>query len=150
MLAEFPKSVLLKSDTASYLGFPKFWQIRDRWRGNLAGFWGDYKVAIVLFVMGAFADALSTVGFMRHFGPEAELHPGVCLISYMVGPYLGPILAAFFKIFAAIGVSVYLRNYANHILITAGVLSLWACWYNIWGCNLYTPNIVVWLESIPF
>ena len=78
-------------------------------------------------------------------GPDFELHIGFVFVSRLFGPIFGPLLGGIAKIVAGIIVSIYCRKFAPYILLAGSIISFWAAWYNIWGVNLYTPNILKWL-----
>ena len=118
--------------------------IAERFKNNSAGFWRAYRWLIVVFVFALFCDALSTVIFMREFGPEIELHPVIYCISVMCGSIIGPLLSAAAKAFFGVVVAIYCRRYAAYIFVTASIISFWAAWYNLWGMHLYVPGIFKW------
>jgi len=109
----------------------------QQFRQNSRGFGRRYFLLIVIFTAALFLDAISTVFFMLIDGAQAEMHPLVRIFAINFGPTAGPILAAFFKLFAAFIVTIYWRRFAAHIFITASVISLWAAWYNVWGCGAH-------------
>jgi ABC-type phosphate transport system permease subunit len=113
-----------------------------KFRVNSIGFWKKFRWMIIVFFIALLCDALSTVHFMRHTGPEAELHPGVQFMSELCGPVAGPLIGMILKATAGIAVAIYLRKYAGVIFFTGSVLSFWAAWYNLWGCDIYVPYIL--------
>jgi hypothetical protein len=121
----------------------KGWLI-SRFRRNIPGFWKTYRWFIVVFVVALFCDAASTIHFMLRAGPEIEIHPVIRFVSRMLGPVVGPLVAAVGKAFIGLVLAIYLRKFAAHLLITVSIISLWAGWYNIWGYKVYTPMILEW------
>jgi uncharacterized membrane protein len=71
-----------------------------------------------------------------------ELHPAVALAAFVVGPIAGPLIGAAGKFTAGLVVAVYLKRWALHTLLPASILSLWAAWYNVWGAEVYYPNLM--------
>ena len=120
-------------------------QVIERFRSNSHGFWSAHRWLMMAFILALFCDAASTVYFMLHVGPEAELHPAVRIISHILGPVAGPLLSASFKAIAGVCVAIYLRRFARHIFFTVAVISFWAAWYNMWGNAVYTPLFMKWL-----
>ncbi len=116
--------------------------VAARFRINSIGFWKKFRWLIVIFVLGLLCDALSTVSFMRKLGLEAELHPGVQFMSELLGSVAGPLVIMVLKAIAGIAVAIYLRKYAAHIFVAGSVISFWAAWYNLWGYEIYVPNLL--------
>jgi len=119
-------------------------RIVSKFKQNSRGFLKDYRWFIVVFTFSLLCDAASTIVFMLREGPNIEMHPVIRYVSEMLGPILGPLLSAAFKIAAGTAVAIYCRRFAAHIFITVSIISFWAAWYNIWGYKIYTPNIMVW------
>lgn len=123
--------------------------IINRFKENRIGFWVSYRWLIGLFVIAVLCDAASTIYFMLEAGPEyadMEMHPFISFCSRIFGPVGGPLVGAAVKIAAAIPVAIYCRKIAVHIFVGTSFLFFWAGWYNIWGYDLYTPNILRWLS----
>ena len=113
--------------------------IREVFSQNSKGFCEKYKWPMALMTFALCCDALSTVNFMYESGPEMELHPGVKFFSIAFGIVAGPMLSAVLKAAMAVIVCIYLKKFAAYIIFTGTFVSLWAAWYNVWGCNIYTP-----------
>lgn len=103
----------------------------ERIRANWPGYVSAYSILLVLVVLAAVADALSTVFFMLIRGPEEEAHPLIRWMAVTLGPVLGPLLGKFVQIVALVAVTVYLRRWAVFLFICATVLYAWAACYNI-------------------
>jgi len=92
------------------------------------------------------SDAASTVFFMlRDKTVNGELHPVIRLACIILGPVGGPLFSAIGKLIAVVVVCLLIPRAAKHILFVASVLSFWAAWYNIWGCELYIPRLIQWI-----
>lgn len=78
-------------------------------------------------------------------GTEFEIHVAVAFVSRLFGPVVGPLLGGIAKIVAGIIVSIYCKKLAPYIFLVGSIISFWAAWYNIWGVNVYTANILKWL-----
>ena len=113
-----------------------------RFKRNYQGFWGKYRLMIVVFVLAVMCDAGSTVHFLLQDGAAAdEIHPGFQLLIEWFGPVLGPILGAVGKAVVGPALAICLRRYAWLILGLGIILSFWAAWYNVWGWETgYYPN----------
>jgi hypothetical protein len=123
--------------------------IVECFRTNWEGYIRDFHVFLILTVLAAVADAASTVYFMLCTGPDAEGHPAIRMISAVFGPMLGPILGKLFQLTAVVALTIYLRRWAIYIFVTVLILYAWAAWYNVWGCDLYYPRLLDWLDSLP-
>lgn len=102
-----------------------------RMRANWPGYVSAYRVLLILVVLAAAADGLSTVFFMLIRGPYEEAHPVIRWISMHLGPILGPFVGKALQIAALVVVTVYLRRWAVYLFVSAIILYAWAAWYNI-------------------
>lgn len=117
-----------------------------RFRENQRGYVRQFRLWLVLTGAAAVADTGSTIYFMLTEGPEAEGHPAVRLISMLLGPVFGPIVGKACQFGVVFALTVYLRRYAIYIFVAVIILYAWAAWYNIWGCHLYYPRLLQWLQ----
>lgn len=122
--------------------------IIERFRINCHGYIREYRVLLILTVFAALADAASTVYFMLRAGPDAEGHPAIRLISAVFGPILGPIIGKLCQFTAVVVLTIYLRLWSVYIFVAVIVLYAWAAWYNVWGCDLYYPKLLDWLDHL--
>lgn len=122
--------------------------IVKRFRTNWSGYAREYRVLLILTVLAALADGVSTVYFMLRAGPDAEGHPAVRLVSMLLGPVFGPILGKLCQLIVVVALTVYLRRWATCIFVAVIVLYAWAAWYNVWGCELYYPRLLEWLDHL--
>ena len=115
--------------------------IIKRIRANWHGYISAYSIFLILVVLAATADALSTVFFMLIRGPEEEAHPVIRWIAMELGPVLGPLVGKLIQIVALIAVTVYLRRWAVYLFVMAIILYAWAAWYNVLAIPvlLHTP-----------
>lgn len=120
-------------------------KVAEKFKNNSKGFFEKYKWLLVIFLISLCCDGISTVYFMYETGPEAELHPAVKYSSRIFGTVAGPMIAVVMKAVSGIAVAIYLRRYAVYILVAAAVISFWAAWYNVWGCQIYQPYFFRWL-----
>ncbi|MHC4540236.1 MAG: hypothetical protein ACYS74_10710 [Planctomycetota bacterium] len=124
--------------------------IVERFRTNWKGYVHECRFLLILTVFAALVDAISTMHFMLEAGPGAEGHPAVRLVSTALGPVFGPLVGKLCQFVAIIALTVYLRRWAAHIFIAVIILYIWAAWYNIWGCELYYPRLLEWLDHLPW
>jgi len=122
--------------------------ILKRFWTNWEGYIRQYHVLLVLTFLAALADAVSTVYFMLQAGTDAESHPAIRLISIVFGPVLGPVISKLCQLSVIVALTVYLRCWAVYIFVAVIILYAWAAWYNIWGCDLYYPRLLYWLDHI--
>jgi len=69
-------------------------------------------------------------------GPEAEMNPLIRVAGRVYGPIFGPVFSFIAKVIFGLLVAIYLRRYAFFIFVAAIVISIYACWYNIWSVDL--------------
>lgn len=124
--------------------------IVELFRTNWHGYVREYRVFLILTVVAALADAASTVYFMLRAGADAEGHPAVRLVAAVFGPILGPIVGKLCQFIVVVALTVYLRRWAAYIFVAVIVLYGWAAWYNMWGCELYYPRLLDWLDRLPW
>jgi len=120
-------------------------RLRANWRGYVRHWW----VFLALTALAGLADMATTIRFMLSSGSEGEGHPAIRLVSRAFGPVLGPILGKLCQFAVVILLTVYLRRCALYIFVTVIILYMWAAWYNVWGCELYYPRLLKWLEHLP-
>ena len=120
-------------------------RIVEKFRDNYRGFWRAYRWFIVVFVVAVFCDVASTIYFMTRESAPEETHPVIRMVSRVFGPIIGPLLSGIGKAVAGVIVAIYCRRFAVYIFVLAAIISLWAAWYNVWGINIYEPNIIRWL-----
>lgn len=122
--------------------------IMERFRMNWEGYIREFRVFLILTVLAAVADAGSTIYFMLRAGPDAEGHPAIRMISAVFGPILGPIIGKLCQLTVVVALTIYLRRWAIYIFVAVIILYAWAAWYNIWGCDLYYPRLLDWLDRL--
>lgn len=122
--------------------------ILERFRMNWEGYIRHYRAFLALTFLAALADAASTIYFMCRTGPDSEGHPAIRLISVVFGPILGPIVSKVCQLSVIVVLTVYLRRWAIYIFVAVIILYTWAAWYNIWGCDLYYPRLLDWLDHV--
>lgn len=110
--------------------------VTANFRRNCAGFWCRYRWLILLLGIGLLCDAVSTIGFMKELGIEAELNPSVKALSYVFGPTAGPLLGAALKAGVCCVICVYYRKFAPCMFCCAAFTYFFAAWYNVWGVYL--------------
>ena len=115
---------------------------------NWEGYIRKYRVLLVLTILAALADADSTVCFMCRTGPDAEGHSAIRLVSIVFGPVLEPIISKLCQLSVIVILTIYLRRWAIYIFVTVIILYAWAAWYNVWGCDLYYPRLLDWLDHL--
>jgi hypothetical protein len=103
---------------------------------NYRGFLKDYRWFIAVFVLALFCDAASTIHFMLIAGTDVEMHPLIRMVSKILGPVAGPLLAAVAKAVAGVIVCIFCRRFAAYIFVIASVISFWAAWHNTWVMGL--------------
>jgi hypothetical protein len=124
--------------------------IIERLRTNWRGYIRQYHLLLILTALAATADMVSTIYIMLVYGPEAEWHPTIRLLSSALGPVLGPVAGKLWQLAVVVVLTVYLRFWARYIFATIIFIYTWAAWYNIWGRFIYYPFILELLDSLPF
>jgi len=123
-----------------------FSHVITKFRENCRGFWKDYRWFIVVFALAVLCDAVSTIHFMLEPNPDSEAHPVInFMCASVLGPIAGPLFAAIAKLAIGIVIAIYCRRFAICIFICVSVISFWAAWYNVWGYEVCSPDILDWL-----
>ncbi len=120
----------------------------NRFKNNWIGYVSEYRILLIITLLAAIADMISTCRFMLIEGAETEAHPGVRLICMVLGPIVGPLVGKICQLVAVLAMTVYFRRYAIYLFIPVIILYSWAAWYNIWGSQLYYPRLLWLLEYI--
>jgi len=121
-----------------------------RFKTNWRGYIRQYHLLLILTALAATADMVSTIYIMLVYGPEAEWHPTIRLLSTIFGPVFGPMAGKLWQLAVVVALTVYLRFWARYIFVTVAFIYTWAAWYNIWGRLIYYPFILELLDSLPF
>jgi hypothetical protein len=124
--------------------------IIERLKTNWRGYIRQYHLLLILTALAATADMVSTIYIMLVYGPEAEWHPTIRLLSTVFGPVLGPMAGKLWQLAVVVALTVYLRFWARYIFVTVIFVYTWAAWYNIWGRFIYYPVILELLDSLHF
>jgi len=115
-------------------------QLAARMRENSEGYVRELRFFLVAAAAASLADMAATIWFMLQDGVGAELHPVVRLVSYVLGPVLGPVVGKTCQFAAVVLVTIYFRKWAKYIFVLVILLYAFASWYNIWGkyvCPLF-------------
>jgi len=64
------------------------------------------------------------------------MNPLIRVAGRVYGPIFGPVFSFIAKVIFGLLVAIYLRRYAFFIFVAAIVISIYACWYNIWSVDL--------------
>jgi hypothetical protein len=81
-----------------------------------------YSWAIVILVIGAGFDALTTLRNLRVFGPEIEVHPPQRILSEWLGVTAGVPLAKLIQLAFVIFVAAWWQPWCRALLIICGIL----------------------------
>ena len=109
---------------------------------NSRGYFTAFAPYLTVAFIAAAADFWSTYRAMSTEGVESELHPVIRLVSFILGPFVGPLVGKVAQYAALIVVTVLWRPCARIIFILITALYLYAAWFNLWGNELYTPLFV--------
>ena len=120
----------------------------NRFNNNWTGYIAEYRVLLIVTLLAAIADMVSTCRFMLVEGAETEAHPCVRLVFMVLGPIAGPLVGKICQLAALLAMTVYFRRYAIYLFIPVIILYSWAAWYNTWGRQLYYPRLLWLLEYI--
>ncbi len=113
-----------------------------RFTVNLDGYFREYRIWLILLALAAVADTISTIMFMVTDGIDHEVHPGVRVMSLVLGPIAGPIASKMLQVLGVMAITIYFRQRAWIIFMPVVILYTWAAWYNIWGRNIYVPRLL--------
>jgi len=91
-----------------------------------AGFIRRYWWALGVLIVGAAADAVTTLVNLRAYGPEVEAHLVQRWVSYVVGVNVGVPLAKVIQLAFVLLVAAWWRPWCQWILTICGMLYLLA------------------------
>jgi hypothetical protein len=114
----------------------------QRLRRNYPGYLEEFRWYLSALFLATLADAYSTQVFMAGGEIGNELHPGIRLASQLFGPYAGPLLGKLSQFAAVLFLTLLFRAQARMLFIPVTVVYLYAAWFNLWGCEGYTPVFV--------
>lgn len=117
------------------------------WQARWQSFIPKNTWVLVIYLLALCCDAASTSHFMITRPDQSEeLHPAVALTCQIVGPIIGPVIMVVVKFVLATTLAMWFRRYALLFLLIAAAICFWAAWYNLWGWQLYTPRLLLWLS----
>ena len=126
-------------------GFSSFFF--SRWRKNRPGFVRALAPWLLVVVIAAAADFLTTWRFMAEGSPEDELHPVIRFVSRHLGTFWGPLAGKIGQLAAIFFLAVVFRPAARAGLVIIALIYLYAAWYNAWGHKHYIPRFLDWLSA---
>ena len=85
-------------------------------------FLSRYRYSLVVLVVGAVLDGLTTYANVRQFGPEVETHPVQRLFFDYLGPSIGVPIAKALQFAFVIFVAAWWRPWTRWVLLICGVL----------------------------
>jgi len=92
----------------------------------------DHRFYFYAVLFTAFADLVSTVGFMSFIGPEKESNFYVRHFSIHFGIVLGPILGKLLQVFAVWAFTVIVPRLCRHLCVLIIFLNVIAFFANCW------------------
>lgn len=115
---------------------------RQRLCRNYPGYLEEFRWYLFALLLATLADAYSTHVFMAAGEIGNELHPGIRLVSHLLGPYAGPLFGKLAQFAAVLFLTLLFRAQARMLFIPVTVVYLYAAWFNLWGNAWYTPVFV--------
>ncbi len=97
---------------------------------KLASFYG---FPLLVLTVGCVLDAVTTLSFLRIYGPAAEVHPVAQYVFYMLPPEVGAPLAKLVQFGAAVLVANVWRFWTGWLFLLAGSLYVLASASNYFG-----------------
>ena len=85
-------------------------------------FAGRHKLALLILLVGAVLDALTTYANVRDFGPHVETHPVQRLVFQLLGPQAGVPVAKFIQLAFVLFVAAWWRPWTTILLALCGIL----------------------------
>jgi hypothetical protein len=85
-----------------------------------------YRWALLVLLLGATADMVTTLINLRRFGPGVEVHPAQRLVSEIVGVTAGVPVAKVIQLACVLAVAAWWRRWCQWLLLVCGVLYLLA------------------------
>jgi hypothetical protein len=120
-----------------FRGFIDFYS--SRLRRNFPGFIREFYPYLILSIVAAALDLITTCQFMLADGVEDEVHPVIRFVSVLTGPIAGPVIGKVCQLSALVFLTIIFRPWARIIFIPVIVIYLYAAWYNAWGVRMYAP-----------
>ena len=119
--------------------------MKQDWFARLREAVYPYRTYFLAFVCALMVDTISTIHFMCATGPEDELHPIVRLAAFKWGPITGPIVAAMYKLIAALIIMRLCRPLIRPALMISTIVYLFAGVYNYFAVEMYASGLIGWL-----
>lgn len=92
----------------------------------------DHRFLFYAVVLTAFADLVSTIGFMSFIGPEKEINFYVRCFSMYFGVVAGPILGKLLQLFALWVFAALVPRLCRHLCVLVIFLNTIAFFANCW------------------
>ena len=81
-----------------------------------------YRCALLILLVGALADAITTWRSVKLFGPEVEVHPVQRLMFEMCGANLGVPLSKLIQVAVVVFVAAWWRPWCGWLMLACGGL----------------------------
>jgi hypothetical protein len=81
-----------------------------------------YRWPLLILLVGAFLDALTTYEFLRTFGPSVEVHPVQRLVFCLLPPLPGILLAKAGQVATTIIVAAWWQPWCKWLMLLTGTL----------------------------
>lgn len=85
-----------------------------------------YRWPLLVLLIGAILDGVTTAVTLSRFGADSEIHPVVCLMAHILGPVTGTVLGKIGQVVFAIFVASLYRPWCRWIMLVCGVLYMLA------------------------
>ena len=118
---------------------------RDQFFTNLDGFLKTFRPFLIAASIAAALDFVSTSRFMNEGNIIAEVNLIIRWISFLLGPFWGPLVGKLGQLVFLIPFTVMFRKWAWIIFVIVTLIYLYAAWFNTWGIDLYTPRFFQFL-----
>jgi len=92
-----------------------------------------YRWALLVLLIGAVLDGVTTYRNVCLYGPESEMHPGGWMVLSILGPGWGTLVTKLGQVAAAIVVASLWRPWCRWLMVLAGVLYAAAAVSNHYG-----------------
>lgn len=104
-----------------------------------------FRPFLIAASIAAALDFVSTSRFMNEGNIIDEVHPIIRWISFLLGPFWGPLVGKIGQLVFLTLFTIMFRKWARVIFVIVTVIYLYATWFNTWGIDLYTPRFFQFL-----
>ena len=96
-----------------------FFETINSYKENFKGFFYVHRFYILVLIIAAYADGLSTIYFMEKTSPLNEIHPIIRYLAVNYGIVVGTIIGKVGQIVIGTFAIIYFRNFSKWLFVIA-------------------------------